>query len=197
MLFNPYLEEFKKNPPCNFKQYLGDIEAFILASAACRLTMCEYIAKYSFAVPTLEALLAIETYTNRIFEAGAGTGYWAYLLEQRGCDVYACDTAPGENSWTTVHREDAVEAIGKGKADGRTLLISWPGVYTSFALDCLEAYTGDTFIYIGDWRWFCGTEGFFQLLEKDWEKLVEVDLPQYPNCRDKLYIFKKIRWAKG
>jgi hypothetical protein len=75
----------------------------------------EAIARYAFALPSDDALDAIvRSAPHGIVELGAGTGYWAALLEQRGADVVAFDIAPapstanawfaGADAWHTVHR---------------------------------------------------------------------------------------------
>ena len=59
-------------------------------------TRRELIAKYGFAVPTNEALDAVGRCSpSGVVEVGAGTGYWAHLLQQRGVDVAAFDIEPG------------------------------------------------------------------------------------------------------
>eukprot|EP00294_Goniomonas_avonlea_P008586 CAMPEP_0114566260 /NCGR_PEP_ID=MMETSP0114-20121206/14785_1 /TAXON_ID=31324 /ORGANISM="Goniomonas sp, Strain m" /LENGTH=431 /DNA_ID=CAMNT_0001752635 /DNA_START=26 /DNA_END=1317 /DNA_ORIENTATION=+ len=65
--------------------------------------VCEYMedivtplrSLYSWAVPTVEALEAISSFSPcGLIEVGAGTGYWASLLEERGVSVEAFDIAP-------------------------------------------------------------------------------------------------------
>lgn len=48
---------------------------------------------YAFGVPTDAALDAIAA-RGPVVELGAGTGYWAALLRQAGCDVVAYDITP-------------------------------------------------------------------------------------------------------
>ena len=50
---------------------------------------------YAWAVPSHEALSAIAEASPRgVVEIGAGTGYWAYELRDRGVSVAAYDIAP-------------------------------------------------------------------------------------------------------
>uniref|UniRef100_A0A7S2TMA9 Uncharacterized protein n=1 Tax=Lotharella oceanica TaxID=641309 RepID=A0A7S2TMA9_9EUKA len=51
--------------------------------------------EYAWAVPTQEALDTIKEFSpNGVVEIGAGTGYWASLLQQRGVNVIAYDKFP-------------------------------------------------------------------------------------------------------
>eukprot|EP00897_Mesotaenium_endlicherianum_P009382 jgi/Mesen1/8472/ME000478S07970 len=61
---------------------------------------------YSWAVPTGEAIDAIvKSAPGGVLEIGAGTGYWAHLLRQRGVQVAAYDLQPldGDNPGTNGH----------------------------------------------------------------------------------------------
>ena len=51
---------------------------------------------FAHAVPSAEALDAVAALDTPVVEIGAGTGYWAALLEQRGVDVVALDATPPE-----------------------------------------------------------------------------------------------------
>src|SRR5262245_42795815 len=63
----------------------------------------EAIDRYAFAVPSDEALDAIvASAPHGVIEVGAGTGYWASLLDRRGVAVAAFDAAPAPslgNTW--------------------------------------------------------------------------------------------------
>ena len=93
-----------------------------------------WTASYAFALPSEAALRAVAEASPRgVVEVGAGTGYWARLLRDRGVDVVAYDVAPPpspDNRWfagvapwypVRVGDESAVER----HAD-RTLLLVWP-----------------------------------------------------------------------
>jgi hypothetical protein len=49
---------------------------------------------FAYAVPTDAALSAIRALGMPVLEIGAGTGYWAAVLQQRGVAVTAYDVAP-------------------------------------------------------------------------------------------------------
>ena len=73
----------------------------------------QLIARYGFAVPSDEALTAIERCSPQgVIELGAGTGYWAFLLQQRGVDVVAFDIEPAPVSAERVVRWHPAMAPG-------------------------------------------------------------------------------------
>jgi hypothetical protein len=75
----------------------------------------EYVARYAFGVPTEEALAAIAAVSPRgVVEIGAGSGYWAALLRDRGVRVEAYDIAPEPPPAA------GAPARGGGRRGGRT-----------------------------------------------------------------------------
>lgn len=106
------------------------------------------IAKYAFAIPTVQALDRIrECSPGGVVEIGAGTGYWAHAFHQRGVDVEAYDIEPapslrnawfaGTPPWYRVQRRDDGVA---GEHPGRTLLIVWPTKNEIWAAAAVERY---------------------------------------------------------
>lgn len=109
----------------------------------------EAIARYALAVPTEEAIAAIAAHAPAgVVEVGAGTGYWARLLADRGTAVVAFDVAPppdagnhffaGAEPWYPVAEGD--EDIAAAYPE-RTLLLVWP-TRESWPTDALRVYAG-------------------------------------------------------
>lgn len=73
------------------------------------------IKRYGFAIPNHEALEAIVELHQPIVEIGAGTGYWCYLLRQRGVDIVAYDTKNSqhkfEREWTDIVQGDHTNLV--------------------------------------------------------------------------------------
>ena len=121
----------------------------------------EFIARYGFAVCTDAALRAIADVSPRgVVEIGAGTGYWARLLHNRGVDVVAFDVAPpsrrqnkwfaGTTTWFPVELAD--ETIVSRHLE-RTLLMVWPTrdqVWPADAAELFYAVGGTTFVFVGE-----------------------------------------------
>lgn len=111
-----------------------------------------------------------------VVETGAGSGYWAWQLEQSGIDVAAYDPFPvGDlnhyckaGPYTTVLQDDA--SVAKHHPD-RVLLLVWPPHDGSAATHALSSHNGDLLIYAGEGPGGCTADDmFYELLEKGWEK---------------------------
>ena len=110
-----------------------------------------------------------------VVEAGAGTGYWAWQMEQAGISVAAYEpNLPGENGfarreWTTILRDD-YSAV-KHHPD-RALFLCWPSYDDPWAAQALSCYAGDLLIYAGEGEGGCTADDeFFRLLEAEWDKV--------------------------
>lgn len=121
----------------------------------------EAIARYGFAIPSDEAIGAIQRCSPEgVIEVGAGTGYWASLLQRRGVDVVAFDIEPapspqntwfaGTRPWHPVHHGD--HDIVRAHSE-RTLLIVWPTKNETWAATALERYHdagGQRVVFVGE-----------------------------------------------
>ena len=89
-------------------------------------------AMFSWAVPSETALALVARYSPLV-EIGAGTGYWAHLLRERGADVVAYDIAPPATHENHYHSKRECffpvqlgsDASVAGHHD-RTLFLCWP-----------------------------------------------------------------------
>ena len=112
-----------------------------------------------------------------VVEIGAGTGYWAWQLEQAGVDVAAYDPNPPADDnhfckagpYTTVLADDATAV--KHHQD-RTLLMVWPPYGGEHARHALSLYEGDLLIYAGEgWGGCTADDGFYELLDAEWDEV--------------------------
>jgi len=158
-------------------------------------------ARFAWAVPDDAALEMVGRHAP-LLDAGAGTGYWAALLEVRGVDIVAYDLRPpgpladnafhpGEHPpWTTVTEASSVTAVRRHP--DRTLLLCWPpndddtGGYTA-----LRANRGDTVIHIGDPDAGSGTVRLHRELEINWSVIDERALPQWPRIADRVTVYRR------
>lgn len=127
-----------------------------------RTCLCTYFA---WAVPNEAALNTIANLKQPILEIGAGTGYWAWMLSQRGVDIVAYDLAESQGGQKHRFRHSMVQDGGVEQASlalhaGRALFLCWPDIVGdsahddadrgSFGVDTLRAYQGDTIVYVGE-----------------------------------------------
>ena len=121
----------------------------------------ESIARFGFAIPSDEALEAIARCSpHGVVEVGAGTGYWAAVLQQRGVDVVAFDIEPapssknpwfaGAHPWHPVDQGD--HHVVEGHSE-RTLLIVWPTkneIWAAAAAEEYHAVGGQCLVFVGE-----------------------------------------------
>jgi hypothetical protein len=128
--------------------------------------------------------------SGRVIDPLAGTGYWAYLLQQMGVDVIASDIHPPERTWTHVEVADAAAAVA-GMSD-RTLLLSWPPHRRPAGTRVLRAFPGSRVIYLGeDFGGCCGTAAMFDLLRDEWGEVAEHTPIQWPGSHDYVTVFDR------
>jgi hypothetical protein len=120
---------------------------------ATRLALAQ---QYSYVFPDAKSLALLAT-LGPLVEMGAGTGYWAAKLRERGVDIVAFDQAPPDGhrvnrynaptpTWTEVLMGDMAVL---SRYPDRVLFLCWPPLFSSLG-DCLSYYTGNTVACIGD-----------------------------------------------
>lgn len=143
-----------------------------------------------------------------VIEVGAGLGYWAWQLRQRGVDVLASDRFPssvGGNYYFTAERRvwhPIVHAHGPTIAaqyPDRALFVCWPpyGTNAEMATDSLLAYRawrGDCLIYCGEgWGGCNAPDEFWEVLHEDWEETGYGPLVSWGGIHDFLAFFRPKR----
>ena len=111
-----------------------------------------------------------------VVETGAGTGYWAWQMEQAGISVAAYEPnqpEPGNHfakrEWTTVLRDD--HSAARHHPD-RALFLCWPSYSDPWAAQSLACYSGDMLIYAGEGEGGCTADDeFFRLRDAEFEEI--------------------------
>ena len=106
-------------------------------------------SKYAWAVPDERALRILGSF-GPLIEIGSGKGLWASLLREKSIDIVAFDKFVDLSScWTEVQRGDP-EKLSKKIAAGRNLMLCYPDESTSMAAHCLDLFSGEYIIHIGE-----------------------------------------------
>jgi hypothetical protein len=150
----------------------------------------EHGNRYSWAVPTPEAVEAIAEYAVPVVDFGAGSGYWSMLLHQAGVDVVAYDdwSWGKPKLWFPV-KDGGVEALSNHH--DRAMLLVWPPAESSMAINALRAWDGDLLFYVGEILRVNGTPAFFGALSREWHLERRVDLPNWRGKVDELYVLRR------
>jgi hypothetical protein len=124
---NPYLIFFLKMMEIFEEKYNTDL---LLVFRQCAMR------QFAYSIPSLSLLVYIHKISKKIFEIGAGSGYWAKMLQTVGCDVIACDDFSDglEQSYFNVVNQNADQLLedAKGKYDDYALLFCWPRSYPGY-----------------------------------------------------------------
>lgn len=121
----------------------------------------ELVERFGFAVPDEPALQAIIDHSpDGVVEIGAGLGYWAHLLADRGADVVAYDIAPPpspDNTWFAGREPWFPVAAGDERVVAahatRTLLLVWPTRNEDWGADAVLQHGsggGQRLVYVGE-----------------------------------------------
>jgi hypothetical protein len=73
----------------------------------------------------------------------------------------------------------------------RTLFLCYPPPNDPMALECLQAYQGDTVAYVGEWMGQTASRAFEQELCKQFRCVKVVELPNFTNTIYQLSVWKK------
>lgn len=206
---NPLLEAWRAcygDAPFNF--YERDFDPRSIDSYKARHASS---AAFSFAVPTDEALDLIASF-GPVVEIGAGTGYWARLLADRGCDVVAYDLLGSAfDKWFPGGQFGNVEKGSTDKAEehaDRTLLLVWPPMSSmaADALRCYESAGGKRLIYVGEGYGGCTADDDFFAMVGDhdycsdepcqhgpptWRETQTLAIPQWDGIHDYLGVYER------
>ena len=164
----------------------------------------KYITTIGWAIPSDEAINEITNFVGQetILEIGAGLGYWAKLLQDKGVIVIPTDNK--ETHWkhskhplhTKVIRAKHTDAIKKYK-EASVLFLCWPPYDKPMAEESLNLFKGRKVIYVGEEQEGCNaTDGFFNLLEKEWSLIKNIRIEQWWGLHDYLALYERKIFAK-
>jgi hypothetical protein len=186
---NPLWEAVRWMPAEPYWHDASELQPSFAAGAFDRTTVLELdqigasrhhlVTDYSWSImtPGDVAWMSEQLDGRSVVEIGAGTGYWAWQLEQAGVDVAAYDPHPPAEdnkyckteTYTTVLQDDA--SAVKHHQD-RALLMVWPPYEGEHARHALSVYEGDLLIYAGEGYGGCtADEGFYELLDAEWDEV--------------------------
>ena len=176
-------------------QYLKEVEPYLDGS---NFELREkFVKKYSWAVPSNDALNIISKFNGGVVEIGAGTGYWASLLQNMGVPMIPFDEyIGGDNSyghlrhWTHIYH-GGNEVLSKF-APSVNLFLCWPPYDEPMAYDCLKAFKGNRLMYVGEGYYGCtGDDTFHEELSEKWNEVVCQEIPRWNGLRDALFIYER------
>lgn len=163
-----------------------------------------FAVRFAHAIPHEDALAALAT-LSPLIEIGAGTGYWAWLLRLRGCDVVAFDACPPTTlshanlfhrnlntvgvCWTEVRPGGSEQVASYPK---HSLFLCWPPADDT-AEQALAAHQGQHLAFIGTHQPHIpiATPTFHAALRSQFALRTIVDLPHWYGVEDRLTIWTR------
>jgi len=165
-------------------------------------------SKYAWAIPNERALNILAEFSPLI-EVGCGKGYWAGLLRQMGVDIICYDKKRSSNAWTNVE-VGGPKVLRKAIAQERTLFLCYPDDSTNLAMQCLENFSGEYIIHVGELITtgtmsgqpqapFGRTTGsdFSVALAESFHCLLVAGLPRFPFSKDCITVWKRTVFVPG
>lgn len=179
----------------------------------------EAVKEFAWAIPNVDALMCIHDVmarrrVHKLLELGAGSGYWAYELsrlcgklnmvdivcydlphvDEDVAATYRTDYYRFTRQWFPVRRPKSPLAAQSRllAAQNAALMLVWPNYDTPFADHSLRDFAGSTFVYVGEGPYGCtGDEKFHARLEREWQRIETVDIPQFSGIHDYLSVFAR------
>lgn len=182
----------------NFNKYTEDEIYKKLGSYIYNLEFRKVFSKYaSFAVPSKEAIDFIGKYCPKTIDVMAGTGYWAYLLNQSGFDCIASDiTLKNEygqrKKYINIEEMDALDAIEK--YPDRDVIICWAPYTDDIAFKIAQKINkGRKIIHIGEGKGGCTADDkFYDLIFSEKYKPIDYyDIVRFEYINDRMFIIEK------
>lgn len=126
---------------------------------------------------------------------GAGSGYWASLVQQAGGIIQPWDNrgAHYEQHYTKVHWGST--GVIPGYSKKWTLLLCWPWYQSAMAYWSLRNFRGNQLIYIGEQDGCTGDAQFSRLLDRRWKRVLEQPIPVWWGMHDWLMVYERRRRA--
>ena len=144
--------------------------------------------RFSCSIPNERVLDAIACF-GPVLEIGAGSGYWAYLLKNKGVDIVSVDNRVLETCWfpEVIIQDGLIYLMNNAGCANRSLMLCWP----TCSFEILKAYRGNLLILIPNpdpafRSGFNNMECF-----KEWQLIRRIDLPFWPKNNDVCLIYRR------
>lgn len=165
----------------------------------------EYLVSRGWAQLSDTNLDLIKTHSSTgLVEFGAGSGYVADLLRQKGVAVEAFDLMDedfedgGSNTFLWTWKDtDWIRGVQRGglermqeRHETHSLLLVWPK--GPFAFETLRRYSGKCLIYVGENRGgLTADRSFFDLVEDNWNLVEKQPIVNFAEQRGFVFVFER------
>lgn len=172
-----------------------------LSTRRWRQSLRDWTAReYSYAVPSEAALDALSSF--RVVEVGAGVGYWARCLRERGTSVEASDEGGKDRddyhgrfpTWTEVVTAASVSFQADSGSPPLAVLICYAPPDRPFLGDTVAAFAKvarvcDRLAVVGEWRGDTATPRCLDALSRSLELKRRITLPNWGDTSAELTLW--------
>ena len=155
-----------------------------------------FVQQYAWSIPNEDALEAIMRFGDgdHIEEHMAGSGYWGYLLQQLTHQrVRSFELQKKTYKFSEEYKDIEVHNAEDGPVRNDTLVfLSWPPMSNSAAKLIQKMAPEQKLVYIGEGWGGCNAEdSFFEELEKNFDKVQEIDIQRFQGLNDYMHFYIK------
>lgn len=188
---NPYLKELKDKFKWEENDFFEDIKGF-KDPPDNNLSKWDLRLKYAFGIPDQKAIDELVN-LSPLVEIGAGSGYWAYLIDKNGGDIIAFDNFDRkdqfEKEWFNVMKGTPEKLE---KYPDRNLFLCWPENDDPMGELAVKKSQSNKVITIGEGKNGCtGNDGMHYILNKDYTLEEIIEIPTWFNNNDSMFIYNK------
>lgn len=142
------------------------------------------VETYSWAVPTRDVINYCAQF-DKLIEVGAGSGYWAHLIDEAGGTVLPIDSDPPSETYCYVEEYSAAE-YAESISDMPVLMV-WPPAKSDMAYTVIDQRPPHI-CYVGEERGGCtGSDVFFDIIQREYGLVGRLELPSYAGVSDDFY----------
>ncbi|HEY0710699.1 MAG TPA: hypothetical protein VGG33_28100 [Polyangia bacterium] len=210
---NPYLRLVRELPGFVGLESIDNLEGH--GAHLLRAMRPVMVTVFAYGIPSEELLerIVARAAGGSILEIGAGGGYWARCLADRGGDVTAFDRVLPLDQLRPGGRLYQHHPVGVGgpaealaaKPNASLLLLCWPpGLinrdeaaagapprFSSMGMEALDGFAGDDLVLVGDGGSSFGSPAFYQRVEREWRLDERLRLPNLGSWRDEARLYRR------
>ena len=156
----------------------------------------QYTKTFSWAIFDIFTIMSIINFAENqiILEVASGNGFLSKLIELLGGEIIPTEPMNGycdfKLFYSRIRKLNAVEAVIKYPTN--VLLMCWPSYLDNYAINALQLFNGDKFIFIGEDKYGCtANDAFFDYLEEKWTLAKKINIQNWYGIYDTLNFYER------
>lgn len=163
------------------------------------VTIKAVVSAYTWMIPSRSLVDMFRLLGEDFTDIGTGSAFLpAVLSATHGLKVVAVDIKPPATTFHPVVTADGPEYCKTGKADKSVLIFSWPRS-GEMCVECIQAWKGNTFVYIGEGSEGCTGDLVGRMREpsmrKEWRQdtaiAKDVKMCEFFGINDDVYVYRR------